>query len=362
MKFDLLRGTAMLVAVAALVLAATSPALAQSCLAAGDMDPIVRSSLESAAQRYFDMAAKGDVFSLKQNAIPSLASNFTAIETAVVDNRPNFEGAHATVRPPFLLKADGTQPIAHAEFLCGVFNAQGQTRDSAVFVINNLAPGTYAVVIVDAHGAKGPYTLSLVLQQVGTDWKLGGFYAKAAEIAGHDAVWFMDRARQYRSKGQNRVAWLYFLQARDLIVPVPFMSTMMTDKLYDEIQAVKPADFPVDGKKVPLVTAVGPPQGNIVQHQQPQQGTEQYTGAQAKTVMLTSIFPLAVGDELDLVVKYESPDVSNTTRTFQDNVAVIKGLVAKYPELRDAFTGVVARAVEPSGRDYGTLLAMKDIK
>jgi len=41
---------------------------------------------------------------------------------------------------------------------------------------------------------------------------------------------------------------------------------------------------------------------------------------------------------------------------------VIKALVAKYPELRDAFAGVVARAVDPSGRDYGTLLPMKDIK
>jgi hypothetical protein len=30
--------------------------------------------------------------------------------------------------------------------------------------------------------------------------------------------------------------------------------------------------------------------------------------------------------------------------------------------LRDAFDGIVARAVEPSGRDYGSLLAMKSIK
>jgi hypothetical protein len=56
------------------------------------------------------------------------------------------------------------------------------------------------------------------------------------------------------------------------------------------------------------------------------------------------------------------PDVSNTNLAYQDNIAVMKGLVAKYPELRDAFAGVVARAVDPSGRDYGTLLAMKDIK
>jgi hypothetical protein len=41
---------------------------------------------------------------------------------------------------------------------------------------------------------------------------------------------------------------------------------------------------------------------------------------------------------------------------------VIKALVAKYPEVRDAFAAVVARAVDPSGRDFGTLLAMKEVK
>jgi hypothetical protein len=43
-------------------------------------------------------------------------------------------------------------------------------------------------------------------------------------------------------------------------------------------------------------------------------------------------------------------------------MAVIKALVAKYPELREAFAGVVARGVQPDGRDYGSLLQMKDIK
>jgi hypothetical protein len=69
-----------------------------------------------------------------------------------------------------------------------------------------------------------------------------------------------------------------------------------------------------------------------------------------------------VKQDLDLVVKYQSPDVSNTTQTFQDNTAVMTALLVKYPELRDAFDGIVARAVEPSGRDYGSLLPMKDIK
>ena len=115
------------------------------------------------------------------------------------------------------------------------------------------------------------------------------------------------------------------------------MSTLATDKLYDETQAAQPADVPANGNIVDM-------------------------SAGGKIYHLTEIFPLAVGDDLEVVVKYESADVSNTARTFQENTAVIKALVAKFPELREAFSGVVARAVEPSGRDYGTLLAMKDIK
>jgi hypothetical protein len=171
-----------------------------------------------------------------------------------------------------------------------------------------------------------------VLQQQGTDWKLGGFYAKAAQVSGHDGNWYADQARVYKTKSQNHNAWFYFLQARELLVPVPFMSTRVTDKLYDEAEAVKPTDIPSD-----LI-------------------------ANGKTFKVTQIFPLLVGNDLDLVVKYQAPDISDTAKTFQDNMIVMKALVTKYPEYREAFGGVVARAVDPSGKDYGSLLPMKDIK
>ena len=66
------------------------------------------------------------------------------------------------------------------------------------------------------------------------------------------------------------------------------------------------------------------------------------------------MFPLAVVNDFDVVVKYQATDVSNTGQTFQQNTAVMKAVLAKYPELRDAFDGMVVRAVEPSGRDYGS--------
>jgi hypothetical protein len=81
-----------------------------------------------------------------------------------------------------------------------------------------------------------------------------------------------------------------------------------------------------------------------------------------KTVRWTEVFALGVGDDVDLVVKYSAQDISNTQRTYEQNVQLTKAVVAKFPELRGAFAGVVARAVEPSGQDYGSLMQMKEIK
>jgi hypothetical protein len=312
---------------------ASACAYAQSCFMANDMEPATRTALESTGKRYFDMAAKGAAASLQQNAIPSLASNFSGVQTALKDNQAVLSQAQARPRPPFLLKAEGTAPLAHAEFLCGVFGKEGQTANSSEFAIPNLPPGNYGIVISDLTSPKGKYTLTFVLQQAGNDWKLGGFYLKPAEISGHDGNWFAQQARSYKAKGETHNAWFYFLEARELLAPVSFMYTQTTDKLYDEMQAVKPSDLPAT---------------NLV--------------SGGKTFKVLDVFPVPVGNDLDLVVKYQSADISNTAQTFQDNMAVMKALVAKYPEFREAFAGIVARAVESSGRDYGSLMAMKDIK
>jgi hypothetical protein len=318
-----------------LLLGATSHA--QTCQGDADMDASVRTALESAAKRYFEMSARGDTAALKQNSIAAVAASFSGIETAVKDNQAAFTGAQATVRPPYLLTADGPQPLARAEFLCGVFGSSGQTKDSAVFVLNNLPPGKYGVTILDVSGGKAALTLTLVLEQAGGDWKLAGFYAKYLDAAGHDAAWFTQRSLDLKAKGQNHNAWLYDREAIALSAPVDFMSTLATDKLYDGAQAMQPADVPANSNTVDI-------------------------SAGGKIYHMTDIFPLAVGNDLDVVVKYQAADVSDTSRTFQENTAVIKALIAKFPEFREAFAGVVARAVDPSGHDFGTLLTMKDIK
>jgi len=235
------------------------------------------------------------------------------------------------------LKAEGSAPLERADFLCGVFNGP-QAAKSAEFVIPNLPPGAYGVVMLDFQTQKDPYTLSLILQQQGTDWKLGGFFLHPNRLLGHDANWFLEKAREFKTKGQTHNAFLYFWQARDLAMPLSFMYTLATDKIYDEQQTVRPDDFPLDGSTVQLA------------------------GPNGKTYKLTAIFVLPVDQNLNLIVKYLTQDVSDTAQTFQENTNVMKAILAKFPELRDAFEGIVARAVEMSGRDYGSMLAMKDIK
>jgi hypothetical protein len=320
-----------------LALSLSLTAAAQTCVTSSDMDEATRAAITSAAQRDFDLAAKGDTASLRQNSIPSLASNFSAIENTVKDHQPSLAGAQATVSSVFLLEADGAAPLPHAEFYCGIFGKNGQTPGSAIFDLNNLPPGKYGVALLEASSPKGKTDFSLILQQEGTEWKVGGLYVKEAQLSGHDAEWFATQARAYKAKGQLHNAWLYYLQARSLAAPVPFIDTLALDRLYSDFQNDKPADFPGDGKASDL------------------NGT-------ATTYKLIALYPQAVGNDLDVIVKYQFADATNANEAYASNVAVMKALLAKYPELREAFAAVVARAVDSSNRDYGTLLAMKEIK
>jgi len=310
---------------------------AQSCQTSGELDDATRTSINTAGQRTFELAAKGDVASLRQNSIPSLSADFSAVESRVKEHQQSLAGAQATVNATFLLDASGSNPISHAEFLCGVFGKNGQTANSAAFNFDNLPAGKYAVVILEVNPGSGKTSFAVMLQQAGKEWKLGNLFIVPSTIGGHDSAWFLARAREYKSKGQMHNAWLFYLLARNMISEMPFMYTQATDKLYDEWHNSQPGDWPADGKTTDLATG-------------------------AASYKLTTVFPVPSGNDLDLIVKYQSSNASNSALAYQDNLSVIKGFVAKYPEVRDAFTAVVARAVGTGGQDYGTLLAMKDIK
>jgi len=305
---------------------------AQECQMAGDMDAGTHSALERTAQQLFQLAGQGDAGKLRQNSIPSVAGNFDSIAAAVLENKPNLAGATATTRGSYLLVASGGATLPRAEFYCGVFNSP----DRVSFVISNLPPGRYGVVILDAKGGKQAESVSFVLQEAAGAWKLGGLYFRFTETGGHDGKWYLDQARQFKSKGQLHNAWFYYQEAINLQEPVPFMSTGLLDRIYEEAQAAKPADLP--GEHPLQLSAAG------------------------KTFTVTKLGTAYFGTNLELEMTYSVADVSNRSAVYNDNLAAIKALVAKYPELREGFSEIVARAVTPSGQDYGTPMATKDVK
>ena len=310
-------------------------ASAQICSTVSDMDAATRSALERAALQFGDSVVRGDAAALRQNAIASLASNFAGAEALVNESKGTFSGGQVSVRATYLLDASaGAQVLDRAEFLCGVWG----TPQFVSFTLNSLPAAKYGLVIEDVKTAKGPYLLSLVLQQDGGTWKVAGLPPpKPGQVLGHDAAWYLTKAREFKAKGQTHNAWFYYQEARALVTPVNFISFTPLIKLDKEAQQSMPSDLPVNGP-VSL------------------------TAANGKTYKVTDLLPVVAENGIDLVVRYSVPDISNTAQAFQDNTTVIKTIVAKYPEYREIFAGIVARAVAPNGQDYGTLLAMKDIQ
>jgi hypothetical protein len=307
---------------------------AQECFSGTEIDAQTARTVQSAAQQYFDMSAQGDVAGLKADAVPDVAANFGGIEQAVVADKQLFAQGHLAETRSFVLDARNSKTTWRlAEFYCGIYNSP----DRVGFAIPNLPPGRYAVTIAKVTG-KEPITLTMILEDAGkSTWKLAGYYARLNSIGGHDGQWFLTKAREYKAKGSVHNAWFYYLTTWDLIAPVDFMSTPALDQLSDELQAARPADMP--SAAAPLVLIAG-----------------------GKTFKITDVAAVPVGDELGLRVQYETADASNPVAASQDNMAVMKALLAKYPELRDAFTTLIARASDGSGREYGTLTPIKDVK
>ncbi len=317
-------------------LAATlaSGARAQECYSGSEIDASAAKALQAAAQKYFDMSVQGDVAALKANAVPEVAANFGAIEKAVVNNKALFAQERPSEARIFVLDARNSKTTwPRADFYCGIYNSPDRVGIS----IPNLPPGRYAMTIAKGSGDE-PITLTLILEDAGNNvWKLGGYYARRNTLGGHDGQWFMSKAREYKDQGQLHNAWFYYLTAWDLMAPVDFMSTPALDKLGDETQAARPADLPTS--KAPLLLT-----------------------ADGKSFTVTDLSALPVNGELYVRAQYDTRDAANPAAASADNAAVMRALLAKYPELRAAFSGAIARATDAAGHDFGTLTPMKDVK
>ena len=315
-----------------MLLAGSAWAATESCTTSSDMDATTRSAIESVAQQLFAATQSGNVSAMQQISTAAIAGN---IGNLVQANRDKIAGGQAHIRGEWLLDAPGTQNYERAEFFCGLFNSPQRTS----FVIPGLPPGTYALVIQDVTGSKQPYQITYILQQEGGRWKLGGYYPKPHQVGPHDGLWYWVQARDLKKQGSQHTSFFYYLTAVDLLAPVNFMSTPQLEALYSEEQANVPKDIP----------------------QNPQQPVPLTLNGQTYQIVQAFVLP---NDKqgLDLVYKYSVPDVSDQVKTFQQNMAFIKALAQQYPEYKQAFSSIVARAVAPSGQDFGTQLPVSEIK
>jgi hypothetical protein len=315
-----------------LVLAASLSAGAQTCQSKDEIAEPARKAIESAAQQAFDQTASGDVNGVKTNSIPSLQSNFGGIAAAVTDNKDAFPGAKAQIRGVYLLDT-GATPGPDGVFYCGIFGANGMNPNTAEFDLPGLPVGKYAISIQDFIGNKGPYSLTIIFQDM-SGWKIAGYYISPGSSVGHDGLWYLQQARDYKSKGHVHNAWFYYLTSWELLAPVRFMNTKMLGKITDESNSIQPKDVPVGGKPVAF-------------------------NAGGKNYNITDMSLFRTDKNFDLAVKYSVPSTADFNGTQADARNLANALIAQYPELKDGFNNIWVHAVDANGGDVVGLVKLK---
>jgi hypothetical protein len=315
-----------------LVLAGGVSGWSQTCQSREEVAEPARAGIEKAAQQVFDQTTRSDVNGLQANAIPSLQSNFAGIAGAVNDNKDAVQGAKPQLRGVYLLDT-GDKPGPDGTFYCGVFGATGMSSNTAEFDLPGLPVGKYAIAIQDFVGPKGPYALTTIFQDIG-GWKLAGYQIRPGSAAGHDGLWYLQQARDYKNKGQAHNAWFYYTTSWDLLAPVKFMNTNMLTKITQESNSIQPKDVPVEGKPVAFSAA-----------------------GKSYNISEMTVFPS--DKNFDLTVKYSVPSTADFNATQADARGLANALVAQYPELKAAFNNIWVHAVDANGGDVVGLIKLK---
>jgi hypothetical protein len=288
------------------------PTFAVSCKTQGTMTEGERAPIVQAARQIALDVQSARTADLKAVTVPAVAANFNSIEQSATALAPLIAGATLTVDAVYLLDASDAKPgEEQQQFFCDA----ADNSSHVTFNIQHLPPGKFAFALVHATGVAKPQQMALLLQSLnaGVPWQLAGFFPKPLSMAGHDGLWYWRQARIYAQKKQMWNAWLYYSTAISLLQPAGFFSSPNLERLVEEQQAVRPPDLP--GSTPLTVTAEG------------------------TAYKVTSLRTDDALGGLDLVAHYDSTSsdpVAGRTHT----IAVMHGLLALHPELRDAFHGL----------------------
>jgi len=319
--------------VAFAMISAAIPAWAQSCQIGGEIPAPVRTAIEGAARKTLDQARVADLGAIGASLAPAVKARLDSIVSAVKDNTAVFAGANRRqMRVSFLLDT-GEDPSAEGRFYCGLFGTNGFTGASAEFDIPGIAAGKYAIIIQDLTDNKSAHALTTIFQDVG-GWKLAGFYVRPETVAGYDGLWFLDRARSFKAKGQVRNAWFYYVTSWDLMAPVTFMDSRLLHQITAESAEIQPSDFPIAGNAVSY-------------------------SAQGQTYKITDMTAVYTDLGLDLNVQYSTVSIADLPAAQANARRLADALAAQYPEFKDAFNTLWVHAVDPQGQDAIAILKLK---
>lgn len=315
-----------------IVLAASTAGWSQSCQNRDEIPDQAKTAIENAAQQTADQAVHQNVDALRASLAPSQQSNANAILSGVTDNKAALEGSRAQLRTAFLLDT-GATPSPDGRFYCGVFGATGMAANGAEFDIPGLPAGKYAIVIEDLTGSKGPYAMTTIFQDAG-GWKLAGLYVRPESAVGHDGIWYLKQARDYKSKGQNHDAWFYYAESWELLAPVQFMQTTLLGNINKELNGIQLGDVPSNGKAISY-------------------------SVNGKTYNITDMSIYSTDKSFDLSIRYSVPSTADFAGTAADARNLATAYVNQYPELKQAFDNVWAHAIDPNGGDVPGVVVLK---
>lgn len=309
-------------------------AYAASCKSQSEITTAERDALSSAARAMAGEVQSGDVQALQAKTIPAVAANFGGIAASVANLKPLVQHATLTVDDIYTLDAS-MEPAGSAatDFFCG--------NPIIVFHFTNLPPAKYALAILHATGVEKPQQISLVLSESSPNqWMLAGFFSRPMMEAGHDGLWYWERAREFAQKKMNLAAWFYYQTAAYLLDPVPFLASPNLQKLQEEASHVRPANLPG--------------------------ATPMTLNVHGATFQITGLQPTTELGPWDLEVHYV-PDAAHQaqlrdpTAARQQVIDVMTTLLEQNPGLREAFHGMWVRAFEGDASLFALELPMEQI-
>lgn len=328
---------------AAVALACISPVMGETCTTQSAMTATDRDALAAAAKTLAEKVVADDSAGLRTLTIAEYAKDFGAIQNLVTGTSAKTKGATPVVEQIYLLDAsdlkknpDGSN--GNAQFFCTL----NKSASEVDFSIPGLPAGKYAFAITEARGAAAPWRLSFLLQQVGTQWQMAGFYPRPMTAAGQDGVRYWTEARSLVKSKQPWSAWLYYQQAEALLNPAGMIQSSNLEKLRNEQNAAAPPTISSGvSETAPLVV----------------KGAD---GAEYHFVGLGVDDSLAK-ERIDVTARLKVDQIGDPVAARKRNVDAMSALTAAYPDLRRNFHGVWIFAEAPGQNPYATELAMNEI-